>query len=224
MLQRDLKKSHALKEGTFALDLTTESHPGEKSGMSGTLKFTPNEKAPDSTLIKLYQVVRNEDLSTGADYVWTGPLAAVTGVQTTTDTRYGVKGGWGVDHVATAVAPRTHLADPVVGMYYRDTQPNASVSQNGSKKGAKIVGASLWDYPGWNQKMRWSFETVAQATDTGHVYGAVTWGFANTDPDKGAITGERSGKSDTASPTAKAAVRRFNEYYRNPGSSTAPTV
>jgi hypothetical protein len=64
---------------------------------------------------------------------------------------------------------------------------------------------------------------VAKGVDTGYVYGAVQWGFALANAAKGTITGERSSGQDFASPTADAAVRRFNEYYRKPGASTAPT-
>ena len=225
-IQRHLKLDHDVAEGKFKLDLNTESHAGAKSGMKGTIKFKPKATAPDSTLIKLYQTVRNEDLTTGADYVWTGSSAATGAVQTTADPTHGVEGGYGIDHRAgdPRAKIRTKLSDPAVPVYYRDYWPNSSSSQDGSKQGATIKEASLWDYPGWKRKMRWSFETVAKATDTGHVYGAVTWGFALTDPATGAITGERSAGHDTASATAEAALRRFNEYYRNPGASTAPTT
>lgn len=225
-IQRDLDLDHDITEGKFKLKLKTESHAGAKSGMKGTIKFFPKATAPDSTLIKLYQTVRNEDLTTGRDYVWTGANAAITGVQTTADTARGIEGGYGIDHLATdpKAKIRTKLADPAVPIYYRDYAPNSSESQDGSKQGATIHEASLWDYPGWTRKMRWSFETVAKAVDTGHVYGAVTWGFTLSDPATGSITGERSAGHDTQSATAAAALRRFHEYYRNPGATTAPTT
>jgi hypothetical protein len=194
--------------------------------MSGTIKFFPKAAAPDSTLIKLYQTVRNEDLTTGKDYVWTGTHAAISGVQTTADPRTGVEGGYGIDHLATdpKAKIRTKLADAAVPIYYRDWAPNSAHSQDGSKQGTTIREASLWDYPGWTRKMRWSFETVAKAVDTGHVYGAVKWGFTLSDPAAGTITGERSSGHNTQSATAEAALRKFHEYYRNPGSANAPTT
>lgn len=223
LLQRDLVKDHDLTEGKFKLNLKTESHPGAKCGMSGTIKFIPAATAPDAPLIKLYQTVRNEDLTTGKDYVWTGSAAAARlGTQTSAVPSSGIEGGWSIDHEPDPNKVRTSVADPVVSPYYRDYWSNKKDSRDGSKRRNVIKEASLWDYPGWTRRMRWSFETVAHAVKTGHVYGAVTWGFAVTDPTQGKITGERSAGHDTASATAVAALERLNAYYRNPGSPNAP--
>ncbi len=216
-IQRDLTGKHKVAGGEFKMNLKTESHPAPaKSGMKGTIKFKANEKAPDSTSIRLLQVVRFEDLSTGADYVWKGAHANRSNVMTT--------GGYGVDFDPTSASatPRTSKADPTVSPYYRDYWPNVTHSQDGSKRGKTIREASLWDYPGANLNIRFSFETIAKAADTGHVYGTVMWGFTISDAAKGKVEKERAvGRNVTLATTDKA-IEKFNEFFKNPGASTAP--
>jgi hypothetical protein len=222
-LQRDLTKEETLKEGKFKPDLKTQSNAGAKSGMKGTVTFTPDAKAPDSTKIRLYQAVRLEDLTTGKDFVWTGANSGRTGAQTAADTTKGIEAGWWIDVDASKVKPRTAKADAEVSPYYRDYWANASSSQDGSKAGATIKHASLWDYPGWSKNCRYTFQTVAVATDTGHVYGALKWGFTISDAPKGTVDKEHQSATDAPSATTVEALRRHHEYYKNPGSSTAPT-
>jgi nucleoid-associated protein YgaU len=73
-IHRDIKEPHAkVPLGEFAIDMTKfEGSPGDTVGETGTVKFTPNAKAPDSTSIRLTQIVKDIDLSTKADYKWTG--------------------------------------------------------------------------------------------------------------------------------------------------------
>lgn len=222
-VQRDLKKDYKSADGTFKTNLKTESHAGAKNGMSGTIKFTASDTAPDSTNIRLLQVVRLEDLSTGKDYVWSGAEADRNKVQSTADSSTGVEAGFFVDHSAAAASPRTAKADAAVSPYYRDYWPSASSSQDGSKVGKTVSEASLWDYPGWSQKCRFSFETAAKAADTGYVYATLTWGFTISDPAKGTVTGEHASANYAQSATFNAALTAFNEHYKNPGASTAPT-
>jgi len=222
-IQRDLKGKHTVKDGTFDLNLKDESHPGAKSGMSGTIKFTASEKAPDSKNIRLLQVVRVEDLSTGKEHNWTGTEADRNKMQTTADKAAGVRAGFFVDHFAAKANPRTAKADAAVSPYYRDYAPNAAHSQDGSKQGKTVKEASLWDYPGSTGKHRFTFETAAKAVDSGYVYATVHWGFTTSDPAKGKVTGQSAKASRSPSKTLGAAVKAFDEFYKNPGSSTAPT-
>jgi hypothetical protein len=219
-LQRDLIGKHPTRGGTFHLDLKTESHPGEKSGLRGTIRFRADEKAPDTKSLRLLQVVRTEDLTTGKDVVWSGAEADRNKVMTSASP--GVQPGFFVDHSAAAANPRTSRGDPAVSPYYRDYWPNARSSQDGSKAGKKVRDASLWDYPGSYRNVRFSFETVAKATDTGHVYGTVAWGFTIKDASKGLIVEERAVGRNVTLKTTDEAVRKFDEFYRNPGSSRAP--
>ena len=222
-IARDLKGDHDVNEGTFKLDLETVHPAGGKNGMRGTIKFHPKDAAPDSTSIRLYQAVRDEDLGTGGEYVWTGGEAPRNLMQTVADPTRGLDRGWFIDHSAAAAAKRTKLSDPTVSSYYRDYWPNATQSQDGSKAGATISDASLWDFPGSSGNRRFSFETVAMATDTGHYYGSVFWTFTIRDASKGTVTDESAYGRNVTLATTDEALRRFNEYYRNPGATTAPT-
>jgi hypothetical protein len=198
----------------------TQSNPGPKIGLLGTIKFKANDAAPDSTSIRLLQVVKTENLATGNDLVWGGGEANRNKVMT--EASPGVAAGWFVDHSAAAAKQRSAKADPVVSPYYRDYWPNATMSQDGSKNGKTVKEASLADYPGSTGNIRFSFETVAKATDTRHIYGTVMWGFAITDASKGKIEHERAvGRNVTLLSTDKA-IDKFNKFYKNPGASTAP--
>jgi hypothetical protein len=219
-IQRDLTGKKAVQDGTFDLNLKTESHPGASSGMSGTIEFTPDKAAPDSNLIKLLQVVRLEDLTSGKDYVWTGGEARRSAMQTTA--AKGIQPGYFVDHSAAAATPRSKKTDAPVSPYYRSYWPNATVSQDGKKKGASITSASLWDNPNWGMQGRFSFETAAKATDTGYHYATLTWGFTVSDPAKGVVDKEYADAHRAPSMTFHAAVAEFNKAYKNPGSATAP--
>jgi hypothetical protein len=219
-LQRDLTGKKNVKDGEFDLNLKTESHAGAKSGMSGTIKFTASDKAPDSNNIRLLQVVRDEDLTTGKDYVWTGGEANRNKVMTTASKD--TDPGYFVDASYAGISPRTKKTDAPVSPYYRSYWPNAGVSKDGSKKGKTIGEASLWDYPGSSGNRRFSFETAAKAADTGYVYGTVMWGFTISDASKGTIEKERAVGRDVTLRTTDKAIDKFNEFYKNPGSSTAP--
>jgi len=225
LIQRSLVKDHDVAEGKFKVNLVTDK-AGGSTGLKGTIKFKPADTAPDSASIRLLQVVRTQDLRTaaGGDYVWGGTEAGRNSVQTTADTTRGIEAGWFVDHSAAAAKQRTKLADPATSSYYRDYWPNATNSHDGSKAGTTITEASLWDRPSSPFRMRFSFETVAKAADTGHVYGSVMWGFTVDDAAKGTLTNEYSTGRNVAMATTNEALRVFDEYYRNPGATTAPTT
>jgi hypothetical protein len=223
-VQCDLMDEHKLVDGKFKMGLTTESHAGAKSGMSGTIKFTAGAKAPDATSIRLLQIVRVEDVDAGKDYGWTGAEADRDKVKTTEDKKAGVQPGFFVDHSAAIANPRTAKADKAVSPYYRDYWPNATSSQDGSKVGATVKEASLWDYPGANAKMKFTFETVAMGVDKSYPYGAAHWGFTLTDPAKGTVANEHSKAEDYPSATFGAAKKAFDVFYKNPGTPDAPTT
>jgi len=222
-IQRDLTGPRKTFDGDFDLNLKTESHPNATSGMSGTIKFKANEKAPDSKKIRLLQVVRDEDLDTGKDYIWTGDEANRMKAMTTANKATGAEAGFFVDAKYKDIKPRTAKSDATVSPYYRDYWPNPGSSQDGSKSGKTIKEASLWDFPGSAGKRRFSFETAAKASDTGYIYATLRWGFTLSDPAKGTVAGERASASAFQSSTFNAAVTAFDEFVKNPGSSKAPT-
>ncbi len=222
-IQRDLKGKHTVKDGHFDVNLKTESHPGAKNGMSGTIEFTASDKAPDSKNIRLLQVVRDQNLETGKEYQWTGDEADRNKMMTKATKGSGFRSGFFVDHSAALANPRTSKADPAVSPYYRDYWPNAASSQDGSKQGKTVKEASLWDYPGSSGKRRFTFETAAKGTDTGYIFATLRWGFTISDPAKGKVTNEHAKAYRGPSRTFVRAVSAFNEFYKNPGASTGPT-
>lgn len=212
-LQRDLTDKVPVGGGDFKMNMKTRSNPGAKSGMSGTIKFRANDKGPDSTNIRLLQVARLEDLSTGKDYVWTGGEANRNKI---------MDGGFFVDRIHASLTPRTNKANKAASPYYIEDYPGTADNQDGTKKGKAVTQASLADFPGWSQKCRFTFETVAKAAGTGHVYGTVTWGFTISDGTKGTVNKEYAKGRNVTLMTTDKAIEKFNEFYRNPGVSTAP--
>ena len=224
-LHRDLKGPRKTIDGDFDLKLKTESHKGAKSGMSGTIEFTPAAKAPDSKSIRLLQVVKTTVGTTGRDYMWTGAEANRNKVMTTADKASGVEEGYFVDALHKNRSPRTTKGDAPVSPYYIEDykalkDPN---NRDGSKQGSTIKSASLWDYPGDSAEGDFKFETAAKAADTGYVYATLTWGFTIADAAKGTISGEYADAHYVQSATFNAALKKFDEFYKNPGAATAPT-
>lgn len=196
--------------------------PYDHSGMSGTIKFLAGPNAPDSDSIRLLQIARIFDSGTGQDYVWKDEPNR-NKMMTTASEATDVREGFYVDHDAAKAKPRAATSDPAVSPYYRDHAPNAAYSQDGSKKGTSIEEASLWDFPGGEDKAKFQFETAAKDVKGGHIYGTLQWGFDLTDPATGKVENEFVKPLNAQSATFNAAVKAFDEFYRNPGSSTAPT-
>ena len=221
-VQRDLTDKLPVRNGEFKMNLITQSNPGAKSGLRGTIVFHAADKAPDSTSIRLFQALRIEDLTTGKDYKWTGVDAPRTKTQTKADPSRGIDPGWWIDVDPALTKRRTKKADAPVLPYYREYWKNAASSQDGSKAGKVINDASIWDYPGWSMNSRFSFETVAKDTVGGFVYGSVMWGFTISDASKGKVDHEYAAGRNVTLAETDAALKKFDEYYRNPGASTAP--
>jgi hypothetical protein len=220
-IQRDLTGKKTVKDGDFDLDLKTQSNPGGKSGLSGTIKFKASDKAPDSTSIRLLQIAKTVDLATGKDHVYSGGEANRNKVMTTASK--GIEAGYFVDQTYSTMSPRANKADATVSPYYIDNgNSGAAKNYDGFKKGTAGKEASLWDFPGWSNNVRFSFETAAKAADTGYIYATLTWGFTISDAAKGKVEKESATANRGASATFGAAVKSFNEFFKNPGSSTAP--
>jgi len=223
LIQRDLKKDYPVTEGNWRLDLTTESHKGAKSGMSGTLKFKANAKAPDADKIRILQVARDEDLTTGKEYVWTGGEAARNKIMSPGGTG-NADPGYFVDVIHANRKPRAKKGDADVSPYYIDDyfalgDPN---NKDGSKKGKAITEASIWDYPGSSGNRRFSFETAAKDPDSGHVFGSVWWGFTISDASKGTVDHEWATGRDVTLKSTDLAIEAFDKYYKNKGTPGAP--
>jgi hypothetical protein len=226
-IHRDLKGAYDLAEGRFRIDMSTVSAPGGDNGMSGTLSFLPNATAPDAGSIRMVQLGRVEDLAAGGEWTWHGANAPLNSMQTTADPGSMVDPGFHVDHFASMATPRTARRDARVSPFYRDYAPNAASSHDGWKSGTNVRTASLWDFPSFSRNVRYSLETFAVAARgdnnlAGHVYGGAKWGFTISNAAAGTVDHERVSFHDRPSSNYYAALGAFNEYYRNPGSSTAP--
>jgi hypothetical protein len=232
-VQRDIKGSKNQKFGKFEIAFTKNEGAavGDRAAEDGTVTFTPNLKAPASNSIRFVQIVRNIDVggvtaAAGAVVDWskvgTGSEAAIN--KQNTSAAKGVNPGFSVDQLPSLLHKRTKKSDAKVLPYYDAMLKNPG-NQIGKRTGKTIVPAILDDHPGSTAAIRFSFETSAKASDTGLWYGSVLWGF-ETYLDKAGIAkikGEHKDFKESPSATTSAALKKFNEYYRNPGSSTAPT-
>jgi hypothetical protein len=215
-----LKGTKKVSAGEFNIDMEKVEATGGNCGERGTIQFTPNAKAKDTNSLRLVQVARLVEASKNADFQWTGGEAPRNQMRTTADLTHGVEGGFFVDHFAGSANQRSSASDPAVSPYYRDYAPNPFSSEDGHKKGeTDIKAASLWDFPGWSQDSTFKFETVAKGEDTGVVYGTIKWQFSVK---SSKVIDESFSVQDNSTTTFNAAVGRFNEYYKNPGASTAP--
>ncbi|HSI77828.1 MAG TPA: DUF4157 domain-containing protein [Lunatimonas sp.] len=231
VIQRDIKGNQELKNGKMEVDFTKNdaAAAGDRATETGTVKFTPNGKAPNANKIRLIQIVRTTDTTgkTEKDYTWTGGEGDRNKVMTTRDTKKNIAGGFFIDHSAAdpKANPRTKKSDATISPYYRDYWPNSSDSQDGYKKSkADIQPASLWDGPGDSAPGRFLFVTSAKASDTGYWYGSVLWGFEiYLDKGKAKIKSEYKSFRENPGETTLAALDKFNEFYKNPDTPDAPT-
>jgi hypothetical protein len=195
------------------------------------VKFTPNATAPNSNNIRLLQIVRVGDttgISTTAGDPWNYAGSAEGDrdkVRTTADSKKNIEGGFFIDHSAATANPRTKKSDATVLPYYREYWKNKSVSQDGHKKSkTDIQHASLWDGPGHTAPVKYDFVTSAKGDDTGTWYGSAVWGFEiYLDKSIAKIKGEYNSFREDRGATTDAALKEFNDFYKNPGTSGAPT-
>src|SRR5262249_40041961 len=143
---------------------------------------------------------------------------------TTRDTARNVAPGFYVDQQAASLARRTKKADPVVLPFYDATGPPIAGNKIGKRRGKTIDPAVLVDTPGTAATVKFNFVTSAKAADTGTWYGTVLWGF-ETFHDKAGVTKIKNEYHTfrlLRGETTDAALTAFDEFYRNPGATTAP--
>jgi nucleoid-associated protein YgaU len=83
-IHRDIKDPHCkVPLGEFAIDMKKlEGNAGDTIGETGTVSFLANGKGPDTTSLRLSQVVKTVDLDTGKDTEWAGGEANRTKMRT----------------------------------------------------------------------------------------------------------------------------------------------
>ena len=226
-LQRHIRGEATLRDGTFKIDFRKHDgvDPGDRAYEDGTITFTPNATAPESDSIRFVQTVLTTDKSGAGevyfDYTDTEEEPRMSQM---TALEPGVLPGWYIDQSAASLSQRTRKSDPIVPPYYDATGPKDAGVKIGKRKGTTIEPAVLFDAPGDAGPGRTMLLTAAHAADTGWWYGTVAWGFEiYLDEYVPKIMGEYMHFREGHPPTVDAALRAFDEYYRNPGASTAPT-
>jgi outer membrane protein OmpA-like peptidoglycan-associated protein len=191
--------------GAFDIDMATRTTPSV--GMEGHIQFLPDPTGPYSTQIGLIQVVNVTDLRTGAPDDWsTTPEADRMTLMTTG--LHGAPPGWFLDTI-TATAPQGSNRGP---NYLESFGESVGHNEYGwLRSPTDWHAASIYDYPGgWTYDASLEFETVAKATDTQTVYGALHWGFEIR---SGAVTAEYAHAFDAQSSTFEEALERFRGFY-----------
>lgn len=226
-IQRDIKGSKTFGYGKFEVNFTKNEGvvAGDRAGEGGQVTFTPSATAPESDSIRFVQTVRNFDTTTNKLFDWTGTAQAdLNKMRTKRDYAKNIAPGFHIDQRPDLLSKRTAKADPAVLPYYDAMLPNPA-NQIGKRRGKTIVPAILDDHPSTGIPLRWNFVTSAKAADTGTWYGTVLWGMEAFLDKKGIlkIKNEYHRFRTYRGETTDAALEKFNEFYRNPGSSTAPT-
>lgn len=227
-IQRDIKGDKTWPQGKFEINFKKNDGKaaGDTANEDGTIKFTPTEKAPESDHIKFIQMNRFFDTTTNKDFDWTGTSeAARNQMLTNGDVKKNIAPGFVIDHIPSLVKQRTKKSDPAVSAFYMDTPPVIAANQEGKRRGKTIKAAVLGDTPGFSGPLRYNFVTVAKGADNGVVYGTVLWGFEVFLDKKGVakIKDEYSSFRVFEGETFDAALKNFNEFYKNPGTAGAPT-
>lgn len=228
VVHRDIKDSKVLTNGKMELDFTKNdaTAAGSNADEQGWVKFHPNNTAPESDEIRLIQVVRMIDttgVSTTAGDPWKFTSAGNkfrNNTQTAKDTSKGIDAGYHVDILPGGATPRTKKSDAVVVPYYNAYATGAT----GKRKGTTKVSATLWDGPGHSSPIKYNFITSAKGADNGVWYGTALWGF-EIYSDKGVakIKDEYKSFQEAQGATTDAALVKFDEYFKNPGTAGAPT-
>jgi hypothetical protein len=228
LIQRDIKGSKTWGGvGKFEIDFTKNeaTAAGSNATEDGTVTFTPSATAPESDSIRFVQIARTFDTTTSKEFDWSATAQAdIHKMETKRDIAKNIAPGFSVDQRPDLLSKRTKKADPAVLPYYDAMLFNPG-NQIGKRRGKTIVPAILDDHPGYSRPLKFSFVTSAKAADTGIWYGTVLWGFEifNNKAGVAKIKNEYRSFRLNRGETTDEALNLFNEFYRNPGSSTAPT-
>jgi hypothetical protein len=227
-IQRDIKDSHPFGGGELEINFTKfeGTVPGDSAGETGTIKFTPNKSAHPSKSLRFVQIVRNKERNKAGkaqSYKYLPGEKDLEASETKRNPAKNIAGGFFVDREPGFLKKRAKKADPNVAPYYDVTGPPIAGNVIG-KTGKVPTAAVLDDTPSTNVPLIYHFVTSVKGSDNNVWYGTVLWGF-ETYHDKAGITkvkGEYKSFRSSPGSTMKEALKRFNKYYRNKGSSTAP--
>jgi outer membrane protein OmpA-like peptidoglycan-associated protein len=210
--------------GFFDIDMEIQpptTGPDEKSGVMGTIEFTPKADGPYSAEIGLVQAVKVTDVAgttsgtPGSPVDWSNiapgganPDAGRNELQT--EGRGVAPEGWMID-ARTAGARGTNVGPNYIEQYGTD-EPYTQFGYLRSPTDRRP--ASLWDYPGAGEdyELDFDFETVPKGTDNQTVYGSLQWGFGMR---LGAVLpgSDYVYAENAASDTFEEALERFRGFF-----------
>jgi Domain of unknown function (DUF4157) len=232
-VQRDIDGQKTWPQGKLEIHFkkTEGVAAGDKAQEDGAITFTPSATAPEADFIRFIQIARTFDTDTNKEFDYAGsPEANRNKMQTKRNDKANIAPGFFVDHIAANVNPRTKKADARVSAFYDLTPPFLAGNKVGKRRGKDIAPAVLVDTPGTNGGMKFSFVTVAKASNAAGAalnctYGVVLWGFEVFNDAKGVskIKGEYNSFRTFEGETFVDATKRFDEFYKNPGTPGAPT-
>ncbi len=211
--QFDLMMSLPTALGAFDIGMTTRAAP--RPGLDGHIKFFPDPSGPYSAQIGLVQAVNVTDVggtttpTAGDPADWRniggGTEAGRMDMMTTGNST--APPGWFIDS-NTGANPQASTVDPNYIEHFISPEPD---NQYGwLRSPTDVREASLYDYPFTSFDSNFDFETVAKATDTQAIYGALFWGFEIR---SGAVQNEYVQAADGQSAVFDEALDRYRGYF-----------
>lgn len=204
VVQFDLRQSMPTTLGAFGIDMTARTVP--RVGLEGTITFMPDPSGPYSAQIGMIQVVNVTEPASGAPYDWSTSTEAGRMDLMTTGTD-GAPQGWFVDSQTAANAPGSATGPNYIEQWGILPPRNAF---GWLRSPTDLHETSLYDYPSYGSDLDFDFETVAKATDTQTIYGALNWGFGIR---SGVVVNEYAFAVDAQSATFDEALERFRGFY-----------
>jgi outer membrane protein OmpA-like peptidoglycan-associated protein len=217
-VQCDLMSTMPTALGWFEIDMATRAAP--RPGMEGHIRFAPDPSGPYSAQIGLVQIVNVTDIpgrttpTAGAPVDWNrvggGGERGRQDLMTRT-TLTGPPAGWFVDAQTAAHAAGSDPGPNYIEQWGLSTPTATRRNYFGwLRSPTDWQETSLYDYPWFSFDVDFQFETVAKATDTQAIYGALEWGFGIRSR---VVQGEYARAVDTESATFTTALERFRGYY-----------
>jgi hypothetical protein len=193
------------------------------------MTFTPKTAAPKSNQIRFLQVARLTDTASGELHQFGGSQAPLNEMRSQPG-EY-AEGGFFVDTHPDPASRRTRKSDLPVEPYYNATDQSGqsrvtSGNKTGFNSGGAVSPAVLEDHPRSANAVKYELISTAKGADTGAWYGSVFWGFEIfIDGRKVKLRNENLKISESEGrDTSQAAVKAFDEYYRNPGAASEPKI
>jgi outer membrane protein OmpA-like peptidoglycan-associated protein len=212
-VQFDLMMSLPTALGGFEIDMATRAAP--RPGLDGHIRFFPDPSGPYSAQIGLIQAVNVTDVGgrttptagDPADWRNIGTGGEAGRMETMTTGNSTAPQGWFIDSLM-ANSPQATSIDPNYIEHAGISEPDNQYGWLRSPTDWRE--ASLYDYPWMSFDTNFDFETVAKATDTQAVYGALYWGFEIR---SGAAQNEYVQAADAQSAVFDEALERYRGYF-----------